>query len=259
MIGPNIFKKVAMACVATACLMTGTARAETVLTFCYGTYPPYSLGSGAIPSGGLKVELLDEVTSRIDGIRAVVVLRPWRRCLAQVKAGEADGTLPLFRSPEREAYLAFTDGTFQQKNTFWYNRRRYPDGLEWGDGFFGVAHLRLGMVNGSIIDQEMEAAFERNNRIVRSRGAHNLMQMLVYDGLDLIAIDEAVGRYHVTRNGWQDRIAVANIPISSKYSHFGLSRVSGADAYLAEFNRVIAELQEDGTIAEILGSTDYTH
>lgn len=252
------FLKSGLSCAAAACVFATAARAETVLTFCYDPYPPYTLGTGGIPSGGLKVDLLEAVTERIDGVEAVTVLLPWQRCLKQAKSGEADGILPLFRSPEREAFLAFTEETFQQTNTFWYNRDRFPRGLDWGEGYTGVSHLRLGMVNGSVIDQEMEAAFGSRNRIVRGGDVAGLMQMLLFDRLDLIAIDDAVGRYHVGLNGWMDRIASAETPISSRYSHFGLSRASGADAYVEEFNRVIAELRAEGTINWILHSLDYT-
>ncbi|WP_421055703.1 substrate-binding periplasmic protein [Leisingera sp. D0M16] len=239
-------------------MFAAAARAETVLTFCYDPYPPYTLGTGGVPSSGLKVHLLEAVVSRIDGLDAVTVLLPWQRCLSQAKTGEADGILPLFKSPEREAFLAFTEATFQQTNTFWYNRDRFPDGLEWGEGYAGVSHLRLGMVNGRIIDGEMEAAFRSHNRIVRGGDAAGLMEMLLFDQLDLIAMDDAVGRYYVGLNGWMDRIVSAETPISSRYSHFGLSRASGADAYVEEFDRVIAELRAEGMINWILHSLDYT-
>lgn len=243
---------------AACCIIGAKAQAETVLRFCYDPYPPYTLGDSGIPSGGLKVQLLKAVTERIDGVSAAVVLLPWQRCQAQAKAGEADGILPLFKSADRESYLAFTEGTFRQTNTFWYNRRRYPDGVAVNGGYTNVSGLRLGMVNGSVIDQEMEAAFLAHNPIVRSGDVRSLMQMLLFDRIDVIAIDGAVGRYHVAQNGWQDRIAAVSTPISSRYSHFGLSRASGADAYLERFNQAIAELQAEGRIEEILHSADYT-
>ncbi|UWQ34461.1 transporter substrate-binding domain-containing protein [Leisingera sp. M527] len=252
---PTGFVKVLLACFAALSGLADTARADSVLTFCYDPYPPYTLGSGGIPDGGLKVKLLEAVTDRIDGLRAVVVLLPWQRCLAQAESGEADGILPLFKSTARASYLAFTEPTFLQTNTFWYNRERYPQGLDLDEGYARISRLRLGMVNGSVIDQEMERAFENNNRIVRGGDVEGLMQMLLFGQLDLIAIDDAVGRYHVVQNGWQNRIASVATPISSTYSHFGLSRSAGADAYLDVFNRVISELQADGTIAEILSST----
>ncbi|WP_152618521.1 substrate-binding periplasmic protein [Leisingera sp. ANG-Vp] len=234
------------------------ALEETVLRFCYDPYPPYTLGDGGIPSGGLKVQLLEAVTGRIEGVSAVVVLLPWQRCQAQAQTGETDGILPLFKSAARESYLAFTEGTFLQTNSLWYNMRRYPGGLMPGEGYSEVSQLRLGMVNASIIDEEMEAAFERHNPIVRTGDAASLMQMLLFGQLDLIALDDAVGWHQVVRHGWQDRIGRIASPVSSRYSHFGLSKASGADAYLDAFNRAISELRADGSITEILRSFDFT-
>ncbi len=240
-----------------ALFVPATVRAETTLTFCYDPYPPYTFGTEGAASGGLKVRLLQAVTDRIDGVSANVVLLPWKRCQAQVKAGSIDGILPLFRNAERESYMAFTEGTFQETSRFWYSRSRFPDGLDWQGGLADISHLRLGMLNGSFVDEETEEAFSSKNEILRARDVKSLMRLLLKDRVDLIATDEAVGRFTAAQNGWSEMVDYVDHPVVQRASQFGLSRVTGADQYLAAFNDAIAELSQSGRIDEILRSTDY--
>jgi polar amino acid transport system substrate-binding protein len=205
-----------------------------------------------VPEGGFKVTLLDEVMDRIEGVTATVDLMPWKRCQLEVREGNLDGILPLFPSEERSAYLVFSSPTFDQASGFWYARDRHPSGIEWNGNSDSLANLRLGMLNGSIIDAEMERAFRSQGEILRAADVPALFLMLEYDRVDLIAIDMAVGRYHVERMAASGSFAAVDPPISSQASVFGLSRVTGADAYLDAFNAAIAALQAEGRIAAIL-------
>ena len=128
------------------CLMTllpSRAWAET-LQFCYDPYPPYTLGQEGPAEGGLKVELLDAVMARIEGLSAEVTLLPWKRCQAMVRSGQFDGILPLFRNAERASYMAFSIGTFNETSRFWYRRDSAAEELDWNGDFASIAHLRLG-------------------------------------------------------------------------------------------------------------------
>ena len=229
-----------------------SAWADTRLRFCYDHYPPYAFGSEDQPSSGLKVRLLQEIVAQIDGVSADVTIMPWKRCQAAARTGEVDGILPLFKSAEREAYLAFSAATFQETSRFFYNRARFPGGLDWDGDLADLSHLRLGMLNGGVIDPDMEAAFSANQDILRARDARTLMPLLVKDRVDLIATDTAVGRMTIRQNGWGDQLTYVEHPIAERASFFGLSRTSGADRYRDAFNRAVEAMTARGRIAEIL-------
>lgn len=229
--------------------------AQTNLTFCYDPYPPYTLGSEESLEGGLKVDLLNAVTERIEGITANVILMPWKRCQSQARSGEVDGILPLFRNEEREEYLAFTDVTHQEGSAFFFNREKFPDGLNWNGEFNELSHMRLGMLNGSFIDAGMETSFSETQEITRARDVKTLMQLLLKSRVDLVATERTVGSFTVQQNGWQDQITTLEQSISERNSQFGLSKASGADRYLDAFNRAIQELAENGEIDRILKNT----
>ena len=235
-----------------------TASRGQNLSFCYDPYPPYTIGSSGTPSGGLKVSLLRAVVKRIEGVDATVTLMPWKRCQSETAAGQFDGILPLFVSDERKSYLAFSEPTFDQGASFLYSRNAHKDGLEWNGNYAEISHLRLGMLNGSIIDADMEAAFESHGGITRARDVSSLMEILHRNRVDLVAIDSTVARYKLFKMGLDKHIAKVSRQISTKHSHFGLSKVNGAaDKYLHQFDAIIREMTQSGEIDKILTSTEY--
>lgn len=238
-------------------IAVSAARAETHLTFCYDPYPPFTFGTEGEPLGGLHVRLLDAVAEQIDGVTASVVLLPWKRCQAETKAGRFDGILPLLQNPERDQYLLFTRGAFEDWSSFWYSRTAFPNGLDWDGDFNELSHLTLGMLNGSFISEEMEAAFSQRHEILRARDVEGLMQLLLKDRVDLVATDYAVGRFNIIQNGWGERVQSVDRPFSRRKSGFGLSKITGADRFLDQFNRAIQTLAETGRLEEIRLSTDY--
>lgn len=224
---------------------------DKTLTFCYDPYPPYTFGASGTPSGGIKVRLLEAVVSKIDGLDATVILLPWKRCQAEVRSGKIDGILPLFKNDERLTYLSFSEPTFPQLSTFWYNENTHPNGIYWSKTFKELSNYKLGMLNGSFINAEMENVFEQNNGIQRARDINALFGLLEKGRVDLIAIDDNVGRYLVNSKNLTSYIKSIVEPISAENSFFGLSKESGADQFVDQFNEAIKSLSEDGTIERI--------
>ena len=230
--------------------------AKNTFTFCYDPYPPYTLGQTGTPTGGLKVQLIDAVFNKMDGVQVEVVLLPWKQCQLQTKLGNIDGILPLFKNDERSQYMLFSDSVFDQTSVFWYKKSKYPNGITWHH-FSDLADLKLGMVIGSFIDQEMETMFETNRGIHRGKSVENLFEVLLKERVDLIAIDQGVGKYVRQQNNWQDDIAMVHKPIGLQESYIGLSKKSEVSTLLDNINKIIAKLHKNGTIKQIRNSTDY--
>ncbi|MEO0691392.1 MAG: transporter substrate-binding domain-containing protein [Pseudomonadota bacterium] len=246
-----VFHSLAFLALACLAVTPGVARADTHLTFCYDPYPPYTLGEQGPATKGLKVDLLQAVVARIDGVTAEVVLLPWKRCQESARDGQVDGILPLFRNAERAAYLDFTDGTFVQTSVFWYRKASFPEGLTWSRAYDDIAALQLGMLTGAHIDTKMQEAFEAVRPITRTAEMASLFLMLGHGRVDLVALDLQVGRHFMALNDWSDTFAAVDPPISSQISYFGLSRASGAARYLPQFNAALAEMRAAGEIEAI--------
>ena len=224
---------------------------EKILNFCYDPYPPYTLGEVGKPIGGIKVELLEAVVEQIEDLDAKVELLPWKRCQAEARSGNFDGILPLFKNDERQSYMVFTNPIFPQMSTFWYKKKNFPDGLKWENSFTELGNLKLGMLNGSFIDADMESAFENKQGIQRARDMDSLLGLLLKDRVDLIAIDDNVGRYLVRKKKLDGIVIAIEKPIHEAQSFFGLSKASGGSKYVGSFNDAIAILKQNGTIEKI--------
>lgn len=233
------------------------AFAEETLRFCYDPYPPYSFGSEGPAEGGLNVDLLHRVASQIEDVSVSVTLLPWRRCQLEAQSGEFDGILPLFRNEEREAYLAFTYETSQEAYHLFYRPDQFPDGLPFDGSFDQISDLRLGMLTGGYISDDLDAAFDEATNVTRARDVETQVQLLLAGRVDIIAMNRTVGTYYITINDWADRVAMADVPLSARPVQFGLSRASGADQHLQAFNDVISQMQATGEIQAILANTDY--
>lgn len=230
-------------------LLPFTVNAEKLYTFCYDPYPPYTLGESGVTEKGLKVDLLKAVFSEL-GLKTETILLPWKQCQNQAKLGNVDGILPLFKNAERETYMAFTDEAFMQSSVFWYKRSLFPDGVNW-DQFSDLKNLKLGMLIGGFIDKDMEAMFDSHKGIYRGKSVKNLFQVLEKERVDLIAIDEGVGRFILQKNGWQDDFSAVEKPIGLQASFFGLSKKSQLASRLDEINKIIANLRQRGVIEKI--------
>lgn len=230
--------------------------AEMHLSFCYDPYPPYTIEKNKKPIGGLKVQLLQAIVNKIDGVDAEVKLCPWKRCQKMAKTGVVDGILPLFKNDEREQYLLFTESCWEQKSVFWYKKSKYPDGISW-DTFEDISHLRLGMLRASFLNKEMENAFEAKNGIHRVTQTKQLFDLLLKERVDLVGLDAAVGRYIIHQKGWQKQIAAVIKPIDVKEAYLGISKKSQAASLIGQFNQAIRMLKQNGTVQAIIESSEY--
>jgi ABC-type amino acid transport substrate-binding protein len=160
------------------------------------------------------------------------------------------------KNEKRSQYMLFSDSVFDQTSIFWYKKSKHPDGINW-NSFTDISDLKLGMLIGGFIDKEMEETFEASKGIHRGKSVENLFQVLLKERVDLVAIDESVGRYVLNQKGWQDDITMTQKPISLQESYIGLSKKSKVATLLDEINKAITKLHKEGTIEKIRTTTDY--
>lgn len=231
-------------------LVTG-AQAQTSVKFCYDPYPPYTFGqTGAAPTGGSALRLLEEIFAGIKGVEASVILLPWKRCQQMARLGQVDGILPLIKDAEREQYLAFSDSVWEQRSVFWYKRAKHPQGIAWRS-FEDIAGLPLGMLLGSFISAEMEAAFSARGTLERVGAPDNLFRMLLAERLDLVALDEGVGNYVIHKNGWDQQLVAATQIINMQEAYLGISKASPALSLLPRLNERIRVLKAQRRFKQI--------
>ena len=102
-----IRRLVRLACVFFACCAVGGVMAAEPLTLCVEDAPqrPWTLPTVA----GLSIDLLREVAKRRHE-QFQFVVRPWRRCLEDLRVGEIDAVVGGAATAERSAYARYPMG-----------------------------------------------------------------------------------------------------------------------------------------------------
>jgi polar amino acid transport system substrate-binding protein len=205
-------------------LSSPSRAAEKNYTFCYDTYPPYTIGTEGLSTvKGIKSEIVMAI-AHAKGFKANVLLMPWARCQEEVKKGRIDSVLPLFKTSEREAFFQFSKKVMLQDSTFFYKKTRFQHGLKW-NRFEDLKMYNLGMVRGSNIAKAMEEVFESdNNQILRIRDAESLNRLLLAGRVELIAMDRLVGNFLLEENNLENQIGSAPQSIRSEYVYFATTK-----------------------------------
>ncbi len=88
-------------------------------------YPPLIRANGDGSPMGLAVDIVDHVFRRL-GHTLRVRLYPWARSLAMAKQGEADCIFTLYRTPEREQFLDYSNESLVLQVIYLYARKDSP-------------------------------------------------------------------------------------------------------------------------------------
>jgi len=122
---------ITLLCLASFCFALTVAKADTLpdtLVLVTDNYEPYSStqnnGSGVIA---------DIVRAAFAAVNVKVEYRfaSWQRCEILVASGEAYGAIPYFKNEERELHFDFSVPILYGFTRFYYNNKRFPEGLNW--------------------------------------------------------------------------------------------------------------------------------
>ena len=136
--------------------------------------PPFSFVEDG-QAAGIDVDMLQEVARRT-GRAFTVEARPWKRVLTEAESGQAPLAMPLFRTPEREAFAILagpvhfsTFGLFVRKDrTFRYDRL---------EDLYG---RRIGINQGFAISSDLDRAVREGRIACEAVGSteQNLRKLL---------------------------------------------------------------------------------
>jgi len=234
-------------------LTIAPAPAQQVLTLAGDPWPPYVTGSlGEEASGGIGVALIREVFRRIDGVEVRFPLQPWKRALRDVETGERDGIALLLKTPEREAYMAFSEPLVSSRSLVWYREDRFPDGYEWRS-YEDLLQRHIGLIRGYSYGTRMDRAIADGSvKVTKVASIRQLFLMLARDRVELALANDWVGFTIAESLTEQARIVAAETPTGEDVYHIGFSRRSGASRWLSRVDEVIREMRAEGVIERMV-------
>ncbi len=230
------------------CFLCAAHAYEPPLVLAFSELAPWKTKDGSNEYGGAYTEIVRELARRL-GRELRITECPHARCMLMMKAGEADLSIGIQQSPEREEFMAFLRTPYRKTATdrvFYVRRgeasriRRYED----------LQGLHIGMRNGSEYFDRFDDDKSLNKEMAPTNAAN--LRKLLLKRLDTVVMPEDQGAVLLVELGITREVETAvyrehdNIPRS-----VAVSRHSAAFALLPQLEAAMQAMRRDGTLAAI--------
>lgn len=204
---------------------------------------------------GIDADLVREAMERL-GCGLSLKKLPWARALLELRDGRVDMVSGAYRTPEREQYAYYSNVVGLVSPNILFIRRsdeaRFePVGLKE----LLKSDFRLGaQINVSYSDEYnalvQNPDYEKNIQYVSRRDS--LWKMLARNRVDGVVASRLTGLYEIQALGLSGTITPSSLVVSNKPAFFVLSKASVSSGFVADFDRVLQAMLDDGTFAAIV-------
>lgn len=222
---------------------------ERVVNVAGDPYPPWTEGeAGSKPTGGIAVELAQELFSRLN-LKTRIFVYPFERGMQRIKDGDEDIILMVSKTEEREKFLLFTPPIRHSKWVFYHLKDSAFSWRDWKD----LQKYRIGYVTGNNIGKDFPAAAAKYNFYIEEVKADVFnVKKLLLGRIHVAITDLEVMQRIVQQNPeFQGKLEWYDKPIFESFYHFGISKKSFLAPMLLRINTVLQEMKDDGTFQKI--------
>lgn len=212
-------------------------RAAAPLRMAVEVDPPYVLPGHEPMGAGIDIDIARQALALGQGPDFRVQMLPFRRALILLESGQADLTLGLGITPERERYLAFSQpygGEVRHQFITATGSRVVVRALD------DLRRLRVGLVRGYAYPEGVARTVPQPSSWASSKSS--LLRMVVAQRIDVAVIEAEAARWVAGELGLQSALQAQPFEIRSPSgAHFAFSRASpAAMAALGAMNRGLA-------------------
>jgi polar amino acid transport system substrate-binding protein len=231
-------------------LLSGRAAADGPVVIVTVNRVPMAHVENGRPTGVL-VELSEEAFRRA-GRQVEIRLLPWPRCLAEMRTGEADAILTIFRTPQREALFAFTDEEVLQQTESLFVRKGSP--IRFGGDLSVLAGKRTGVVYQTSYGPRLDQALADGlfGAVETERNMADLVKMLAHGRIDVLPGDRGRILGAAATVGLSDEIAELTPPVEVTPGYLAFTRARDERELGRSFDEALRAMKKDGTYAAIL-------
>lgn len=212
-------------------------------------WAPYVYQHNGQPRG-IDYEVTSQVFARL-GVEVEWQFLPWKRCLAMIEQGLADGILDIFQTKTRQPYLIYAQEPMSEVQfvLFQASARRHA-----------VTHLQdlSGLTVGTSPGYAYGTAFTESPLFRREAAPTHEANFgkLALGRIDLAITDRKVGHYLLRQLGLQGQIEELPLVISQQAQYLGLVRKPGREALAVAFAEELRRFKQEPAFAAI--SNRYT-
>jgi polar amino acid transport system substrate-binding protein len=213
-------------------------------------WAPYVYRDGG-RAKGIDYEVTTEVFRRL-GVEVDWQFLPWKRCLALVEQGQADGVMDIFQVESRKAYLVYPAEPMSDVEFVLYQASDRRHAIRQLDDLSG---LTVGTSPGYAYDKAFNESQAFRRETAPSHEAN--FGKLIRGRIDLLVTDRLVGRYLRKQLGLEQQVEELPLMISRQAQYLGLARKPGreqlAQAYAEELRRFKQEPAFEAIIEHYIG------
>lgn len=197
-------------------------------------------------------EITREIFNRI-GINYVIEEYPWKRLLSNMKKGIGDGVPFIYFKRERTEFLYYTDPVITTGLAVYFLTEKQPPAF-FSD-FSDLKPYKIGLVSGYRHCEDFENAIDTYGlEISYVRNIELNFRKLAGGRIDCF-IESEILIAPLLISGAVDKTKFKTVPnkFCKDQFHFAFSKLSPARAVIPKINKVIKEMQKDGSIDRIMG------
>ncbi|MCF5230829.1 amino acid ABC transporter substrate-binding protein [Pseudomonas edaphica] len=194
---------------------------------------------------GLDYETTMIVFQRL-GVEVEWQFLPWKRCLAMLDQGHADGALDIFHSHERDALLLYPSEPLSAVEfvLFYANDRPHP--AQTLDGLRG---LTVGTSPGYLYGEAFSESSLFDREPAPSHEAN--FGKLSLGRIDLVITDRRVGQHVIKAMGLEGKVSQAPLVVSRQPQFLAVRRGAGMDLLVQRFAAELKRFKQEPAYAAL--------
>ncbi|MEM7211623.1 MAG: transporter substrate-binding domain-containing protein [Pseudomonadota bacterium] len=225
--------------------LSPSAHAQTI-TVVADEWPPFS--GAELPNGGISLDVISTVLERA-GYAVNMQVLPWARIMDGSRKGEYDIVGSLFFDSEIAEYMTYGDPFYSTEVHF----ARQAGAGHTVDGLESLQPYSIAVGDGFLYEERFDRAEDLNKVVVTT--ALQGLQMVAHGRADL-TLDSVEVLQHAIRKddpSIADRIEIMPFVLATHDIHMAVrNSLPGKDKLVEDFNRVLSEMQEDGSLQKLL-------
>ncbi len=201
---------------------------------------------------GLDYETTAIVFKRL-GIDVEWQLLPWKRCLAMLEQGLADGALDIFHSDERDSMLLYPSEPLSEVEFVMFHANARPHPFHT---LADLSGLTVGTSPGYLYSQPFRESTMFKRETAPTHEAN--FGKLQLGRIDLLITDRRVGRHLLKQMQLGDQISENPTVVSRQSQYLALRRKAGMDLLVQRFSAELKRFKREPAYAELNARYDST-
>ncbi|WP_248749357.1 transporter substrate-binding domain-containing protein [Pseudomonas sp. MWU15-20650] len=194
---------------------------------------------------GLDYEATMAVFQRL-GVEVQWQLLPWKRCLAMLDQGHADGALDIFHSHDRDALLLYPSEPLSEVEFVLFYANERPHLAHTLDDLRG---LTVGISPGYLYGDAFSQSDAFNREPAPSHEAN--FGKLMLGRIDLVVTDRRVGQHVIRELGLEGKVSQASVVISRQQQFLAVRPGAGMDLLVQRFAAELRRFKQEPAYAAL--------